>query len=302
MKTINKLIVSLIMTATIACSVFFSMTGMKGSKQEQFEKQYYIIASSIYEAVQSEITKPIYTALAMSNDELLVDLLEREDEYTQGEAVDIIAKYLNSIKDATGAQTAFLISDHSKRYYSCDGLNKILDVENDEHDVWYSIFLNTRKPYDLDVDTDQVNGDSWTVFVNARIVDSKGQVLGVCGLGLSMENLQTLLVQYEEEYDIKVNFIDSDGLVQVDTDAINIENAYLYDVQYGKEKDGYSYVNSNGEFVVMRYVDNLQWYLVVHGNQATIKIKEMLPVLLGAAAVIVINIAAVFYFGRKKKK
>ena len=81
---------------------------------------------------------------------------------------------------------------------------------------------------------------------------------------------------------------------------VNIENAYLHDVQYGKEKDGYSYVNSDGEYLVMRYVDNLNWYLVIHGKLDKISIQEVLPVIVGALIIILANILAFWITGRKK--
>ncbi len=115
-----------------------------------------------------------------------------------------------------------------------------------------------------------------------------------------MENLQNLLKEYEDKYDIKVDFINSEGLVQLDTDTVNIENAYLHDVQYGKEKDGYAYVNPDGEYLVMKYVDNLNWYLVIHGKLDTIGIREVLPVIFGALAIILSNILAFLIVSRKK--
>ena len=299
MKNRKKFLV-VFFICTILISSLVSICGVNQRKQQNNEKEYSIISTSVYEAVNNAISNPIITSVTMSNDIFLVDFLQSEDKYTEEQAVDLMSKYLIRLKDATHAQTAFVVSDNTRRYYSYDGLNKVIDTKNDEHDSWYSIFVNTRKDYDLDVDIDQVNGDSWTVFVNARIKDNNGNLLGVCGLGLSMEDLQNLLQEYEDTYDIKVDFINSEGLVQLDTDTVNIENAYLHDVQYGKEKDGYAYVNSDGEYLVMRYVDNLNWYLVIHGELDKISIQEVLPVIFGALAIILSNMLAFWIVSRKK--
>ena len=300
MKKNRKIFLAVFFICTILISSFASIYGVSQRKQQCNEKEYSIISTSVYEVVNNEISKPIFTSVTMSNDLFLIDFLQNEDGYTEEQAIDLMSEYLTRLKDATHAQTAFVVSDNTRRYYSYDGLNKVIDTKNDEHDSWYSIFVNTRKDYDLDVDIDQMNSDSWTVFVNARIKDNNGNLLGVCGLGLSMEELQNLLKEYEEKYDVKVDFINSEGLVQLDTDMVNIENAYLHDVQYGKEKDGYSYVNSDGEYLVMRYVDNLNWYLVIHGKLDKISIQEVLPVIVGALIIILANILAFWITGRKK--
>lgn len=302
MRKYAKLVLALILILSITVSFLFSVFGMNKRKDGDKEREYRIISAGVYEAVQSELSKPIYISTAMANDTFLIDMLQREETYSLEEAVSSIGEYLTSVKEATGAQTAFLVSDGTKRYYSCEGLNKIIDTSKDEHDVWYPIFVNTRKAFDLDVDTDQVNGNRWSVFINTRIQSADGKLLGVCGLGLSMERLQDLIKQYQEQYGVKINFIDCDGVVQVDTEDVNIETAYLYDVQYGKEKDGYAYKNASGEFVVMRFVDVLNWYMVVRGVQDKVSMQDILPIAGGSLAVLGINLAALFIIGKEKKK
>ena len=83
--------------------------------------------------------------------------------------VGMMKKYLSGIKDNVGVDTAFAVSENSRRYYTHEGLNKIVDPDNDDHDIWYSIFVNGRKDYDIYIDTDEVNGCTWTVFVNIRV-------------------------------------------------------------------------------------------------------------------------------------
>lgn len=301
MKTSKKIVFLCFFAITMIASAVSSVFGMQKRNERDMEEEYEIIASGVYEAVQSELLKPIYTSLTMANDVFLIDMLQQEKDYTQAEAVAKLQEYLTGLKETLGAQTVFVVSEETKRYYTQDGLNKVIDPAKDEHDVWYPFFLNTRKPYDLDIDTDQVNGDSWTVFVNTRIEGKNGEVLGVCGLGLSMSRMQELLQQYEKSYGIKVNFIDSKGLVLVDTDSVNIENAILHDVQYGNEKDGYTYTNQNGEYVLMRYVESLNWYLVIHGAKNTLDAKDVVPIAAGALGIVLINSILFLILSRKEK-
>lgn len=298
-KTRGMMIVSILSIIIFMC-VF--IVEIAERKLDSGKKEYALITSSVYESVQNEISRPISISLSMANDTFMTDMLESEDSYTEQEMVDKMADYLSRQKEVFGAQTAFVVSEKTGRYYSYDGLNKVIDTQNDAHDVWYSVFKNSRKAYDLDVDTDEVNGNCWTVFVNARIEDKNQKLLGVCGLGVSMDKLQQIIKEYEDENDVKINFVNSEGVVQIDTESVNIENAYLYDVQYGKEKDGYAYTNKNGDHVVMRYVDSLNWYLVIHGEKIMVEWKDIAPAEVIGIFFIAVNLfAGIFFFGKDKR-
>lgn len=299
-KKYRIIMIAIIIIILVDCGMF-SLSQVKKIKEENSKREYSIIASSVYESVQNELSKPISISLAVANDTLLKDLLLKENDYSEEELANIVSKYLKEQKKSMNAQIAFLVSDASKKYISDKGINKTLDTETDGHDVWYSKFVNTRKPYDLDVDTDEVNQNMWTIFINARIEDDNGRLIGVCGFGITMENLQEIIRTYEDKYSIKVNFVNSEGLVQVDTDAINIENKYLDDVQYGKEKDGYYYINSEGEYVTMRYIDSLNWYVIIHGEAYGINFNEIRKIFIGVSIAILVY-AVCFWVLRKKSR
>lgn len=297
-KRKNILVLISIISLVIFMCVCIAETAQK--KLDSGKNEYALITSNVYEAVQSELQRPISISLSMANDTFLTEMMENEESYSETEMVDKMAAYLTKQKKVFDAQTAFVVSENTQRYYSYDGINKVIDTKNDAHDVWYSIFKNSRKTYDLDVDTDEVNKESWTVFVNARIEDENQHFLGVCGIGVSMEKLQQIIKDYEEKNDVKINFINSEGVVQIDTNSVNIENAYLYDVQYGKDKDGYSYINKDGDYVVMRYVDSLNWYLVIHGEKITVTWKNIAPAFLTGIFLIAINFVAGLFLKKTK--
>ncbi len=226
----------------------------------------------IYDFISSSLNEPITVSQTMACDKFLSDFLMREDELSEEEAVRIMQSYLNSMKEGLHYDSVFLVSENSRRYYTYEGFNKVVRPETDPHDIWYSLFVEMNKPYDLDVDTDEVNQGNWTVFVNARIEDEKGKLLGVCGVGVVMTSLQDLFTTCEQEYNVKVNLVDGDGLVQVDTEDINIENAWLDpEVLSEDETDRYTYrILDNGDFSVTKYVEYLGWYLVVRSKPTSI--------------------------------
>ncbi|MCR5746275.1 MAG: response regulator [Lachnospiraceae bacterium] len=267
LKTIFIVVFISFLLATIV-----SIYSLSRLAQENTKEIDTMLTYRIYDTIADNMSEPIVVARAMSNSYYLKEMLKNEKNMSEDEAIEQMKEYLNQLKTGLNYETAFVVSEESRRYYTYNGLNKIVDPENDEHDVWYSIFLSSQKVYDLDVDSDEVNKNQWTVFVNSRIEDENGKLLGVCGVGVQMTNLQELFKEAEKEYNVKINMVDSKGLVQVDTDEINIEQAYLDTEVLGDEKSGeYTYTpTGEGDFSVSKYVPDLGWYLVVQSSQTAI--------------------------------
>ena len=269
MQGSNKKIVRLafvLVLFSIALSTVVSMYSLKSMADENQREINTLLAARIHDTISGELTQPVMVAETMANTRFLIDFLQNT-EGSGSEQADIQAmqNYLDHLVQALGYDTAFVVSEQSRRYYTNSGLNKVLDLENDTHDIWYPTFINKNKDYDLDVDTDEANSHVWTVFVNARIETDDGKLLGVCGVGVKMLTLQQLITDYEQQYGIKINLVDSNGLVQVDTNEINIENAYLDDIDISIE-DSNEYVyheGERGEYTVTKYIANLTWFLVV---------------------------------------
>lgn len=283
-------------TISFLLAIVVSIYSLTMLARENTKEIDTMLTYRIYDSISSSLNEPITVAKTMACDDFLADFLANEDGLDEGEAVAVMRRYLNSIKGGLSYDSAFLVSERSRRYYTYEGLNKIVDPENDEHDIWYSLFVEKDKPYDLDVDSDEVNQGQWTVFVNARIEDASGTLLGVCGVGVQMTNLQELFLASEREYGVKINLVDRNGLVQVDTDDINIENAWLDEEVLSREAtDEYIYqTTGNNEFAVTKYVEYLGWYLVVRSAPTSISRDFVNIILLNVALFLVVMAILIF--------
>ena len=257
---------------------FYSVTRLARENTKEIDT---MLTYRIYDSIASSLNEPITVAKTMACDHFLVDFLENEAQMEEADAIDRMRNYLNHMKSGLEYDSAFLVSETSRRYYTYEGLNKIVDPVNDAHDVWYSLFIEKNKPYDLDVDSDEMNHGVWTVFVNARLEDDHGKLLGVCGVGVKMNYIQGLFRTAEKEYGVKINLVAPDGLVQVDTQDINIENAWLDEpILSAKDTDEYTYQTlSNQEFVVTKYVEYLGWYLVIRSAPTSIS-REFISIII----------------------
>ena len=246
-------------------STFVSLWSLRVMAKQNMRELGKVLAGRIYDAISSELSEPIIASRTMANDRLLIDLLEKEDDASAEQTAAILADYLSGIREGMDYESAFVVSEASGRYYSFKGLGKRIDPAGNAYDQWYTRFVDSGRQYDLDVDRDELIDDVWTVFVNARIQSADGRLLGVCGVGTHMTGSQELFRSLESEYGVKINLVDADGLIQVDTDESRIENARIEGLLRDKSDD-YVYQRRDGRSVITKYVERLGWTLVVQSD------------------------------------
>ena len=265
------IILSLIFLSVITPSYLHNKTHEISNNQ--------LVASHIYGLIEGNIERPIGITSGLSSDEFLIRALEREEHTNEKEMEQMMAAFLSAVKNQFGYDSIFVVSEQTKRFYTSDGIAIIVNPQNDPYDNWYPIFLDLGSKMHVETDRDQLFDYRWTIFVNARIIGTDGKTIGVCGIGLPMDGWQKILLPLEKEYKVKINLIDSQGLVQVDTDYNNIKNAYISDA-----------LNDEASDRMTRYLTNLQWFLVVQGSNFIEAEFE------GTLAIILINLFLISAF------
>jgi hypothetical protein len=143
------------------------------------------------------MTKPVMVSKTMANDQFLIDWLLKEPENIADSVyLNKLYAYLKAYQAKYDYTTVFCVSEQTGNYYYQDGLNKTIARE-DSHDVWYYNFIASGNEYDIEVDTNEANGNKITVFVNFRMEDSDGSLLGVIGVGLLVDSVEEAIRAYE---------------------------------------------------------------------------------------------------------
>lgn len=262
-----------------------------------------LLANHLYDSLSIGITKPVIISKFMSSDTFLHSALKKEETTSEEEMSSIMSEYLASIKEKFGYTVAFVISEKTHRYYTVEGISKIVNPQKDPYDSWYQLFLDSGKNYRLEPDRGEVYDYRWAVFVNARLEDSDDNLLGVCGVGVFMDEMQSLLSKNEAEFGLKINLVDREGLVQVDTDSTNIKNAYISEVLARNiDQKEFNYMErSFGGFRMARYIEDLDWYLVIQnigmGDQTLCTM-----ILLGASYLFLLVVLIVNFYPEKNRK
>lgn len=150
---------------------------------------------NIYSELTSDLTRPLLVASSMGSDTFL------KDWALEGEVnPDKITRYLDQMKEKYGFITTFFVSATTRIYYRFSGIHKKISPD-DAHDVWYFDFLASGKEYDFDVDSDEAAGNILTVFINYKVFDEEGRLLGVTGVGLKVDTVARRIAEYQKKYE-----------------------------------------------------------------------------------------------------
>ncbi|MEG0615943.1 MAG: diguanylate cyclase [Oscillospiraceae bacterium] len=301
----TNILVCLIITIGFVFTSVISYNSNKGQFEEDIEQVATLTQDGIYNDIAAIFSEPVSVSVTMANDSLLKDFLTQEKKESVDEKyIQKMQDFLGSYKEKYEYDSVFLVSAASNRYYHFDGLDRVLTKDNPEN-VWYYDFLKSDEEYSLNVDNDEATKENTiTVFVNCKIKDDNGSVMGVVGVGLKVNSLQELFRKYESEYAIKAYLVDKFGTIQISSDKTGYEKTNLFDTasyksskarildeQNEKQKFWY-YDDKSSGYVVSRFEPNLKWHLIVE-NDTTALLKQLNTQLLKNLITIVAIIALV---------
>lgn len=259
----TNLLVCTIIALGFAITSVISYRSNFGVYQKDVEQVSTLSSDGLYNEITSVFSQPVSVSLTMANDSLLKSFLEQENSGVNDVAwMDDMQDYLNAYRLKYNYDSVFLVSTASNNYFHFEGLNRNL-VHGDSENEWYYNFLENEDEYSMNIDNDQVKNNHITAFVNCKIKDTTGNIIGVVGVGVKVDSLQGLLSTYEAKYGIDVYLIDEIGIIEISSSVTGYEQTNLFDkVKFSQEKFWYSLKRDNG-YVVTRYEPNLKWHLVV---------------------------------------
>ena len=301
----GAVIMFIIMLLSMSVSIIACVNVIQQVTKENSEIQSRTIAQMVSAKIENELIKPITVSQTISSDIDIRTYIEGKTREEAESVKDDITNRLVSIGNEFDYKMVFVVSDKTRAYYTYNGISRYLDVENDSHDIWYKDYLDSGKRYIVNVDTDEDNNGSLSVFINYGIIDTNGDILGACGVGVDMNDLVDILARFEEEYNIKVYLVNHDGLIQVDTDVSSIETGYLDNSYFGNisDDDFYYQLSENGCYMT-KYLEDLMGYIVIRDNNP-VKLdvnKIILPlVLIFIAGVLIMATSFVIIIMREKK-
>ena len=297
-RSIYALVIVSFMLSTIVSLVSLYVMG-----QTNVREMSRVLATQIYDHIVGELSEPIIVSKTMANNSFLVDMLKREQQGRESVEADI-AQYLKRLENGMGYEGAFAISDATGNYYTGSGYTRTIDRAS-PHDDWYDALMQSSEEYDVDVDNDEIDAKHLTVYVNAKVPGDDKRPLGVCGVGVRMTGIQELFQMLEQDFDVTINLVDATGLVQVGTDGQSIERQSLPNLVGERGSSAYEYQElPEGGFAVTKYIESLDWFLVVQSRGQHYGGQFINVILLNSilcAIVLVVMLLAMRY-GRRREE
>lgn len=268
-----------------------------------------LTSNNIYSEIQQDLIRPIFISSLMANDTFLKDwAIEGEIEVSR------INKYLGEIKDKYGFFSAFYVSDKTSNYYHYKGVLKKISKE-DSHDVWYYDFKKSGFEFDLDVDTDEASNGTLTIFINHRLNDYQGNLIGITGVGLKLESIANRLKDHGQKYNKNIYLVDADGTVQVHENQSLVEKTNISNMEgigslaktildkknlTDKATGSFYEFDRNGKHILLlvRYIPEFKWCLMVEhdetGSLSGIKQNFATNLLIGVIVTLLVIIMIIF--------
>jgi diguanylate cyclase (GGDEF)-like protein len=230
---------------------------------------------NIYSEIQADLMRPLFISSLMANDTFLKDWALGGEQ-----GADRIQRYLLEIRDKYDFFSTFFVSEQTGLYYHFEGVQKQISPEN-AHDVWYYNFKALNKPYDLVVDTNEAAENSLTIFINHRLNDYQGKLLGVTGVGLNMEMVANLLKSYRQRYGRDIYLVDRDGLIKVHKDQTLVDRVNIADqeglgeitrqaLEIKPESESLDFWRDGRHILLAsRYIPEFEWFLFVEQDETT---------------------------------
>lgn len=283
----------LLLALGFGSSALISYVSARASIDRQIAETTLPLSAEVIDAeLESQLFQKVAVARAMAANTFLLQWLAAGER----DPARVIA-YLSTIRREVGATTAFFVSATTGRYYHPDGVLKVVSSK-DPRDRWFFRFRDHPLPFEINIDRDTADPERVTAFINQKLRDSKGQLLGAIGIGVEVQSLSQSLQHIEQRYNSQVLFADAAGRVQLASwgNAVSgrLSLADLPELApwrfriLSRPNDAFQYRDgANQVFVNSRRIPELNWWLVVRqrsgpnqGGQLTTLTNNLLIALL----------------------
>lgn len=191
----------------VSTSVLSYWAARESLSKEIEENTLPLTSDNIYSEIQRDLLKPLFISSLMAHDTFLRDWVISGEETPEE-----VRRYLQEIKERYDTVTSFFVSESTLKYYHPRGIIKTLS-RDDPQDAWYFRLRQELNNYEVNVDKDTAIQNAVTVFINHKMYDYQGELLGATGVGLSTVMVRNLIEDYQKRYSREIYFVDREGKV-----------------------------------------------------------------------------------------
>ncbi len=230
-----------------------------------------LTSDNILTEIHKELITPIFISSMMASDTFLRDWVINGENKP-----DKVIQYLKEIQNRYSVFTSFFVSDKTKIYYQTRGILKKVDPKI-SLDEWYFRVKQLKTDYEINVDPDMANDDTWTIFINYRVFDYNKKFIGATGVGLTVNAVKKMVEKCQRMYNRDIYFVRRDGVIILFANNAKMYGQSIYNIE-GLEKQAskilksesgsYQYKRDGNNYLLnVRFIPELNWYIFVEKNE-----------------------------------
>ena len=263
------LVTFLILTLSFGLSIANYWSAFEQTRKQLKENSLPLSTDNIYSDIQKIIIEPSLISSVMASDTFVHDWFKTEDQNP-----DKIVKYLSAITQKYKFSNTFLVSSHTKKYYTNDGLLETLSP-NKKNNMWYFRFINNFPSSEINIDNNELLDNKLLLFFNYKIFSDNKDLLGVTGVVFKTSYISEMFKRFKQYYKLKVFLMDKNGNIVLSEQGINNSKklaekakmqALLPEVLRHKSAILDCDYNSKNYIIKSKYIKELNLYLIVQAE------------------------------------
>lgn len=231
-----------------------------------------LTADIISAEIERDLVRLVQVSSAMAQDAFVLDWVAQGEQNE-----DVMSRYLRDISRIYSTSTAFFASEQSQHYYT-ETATLDMDPREPSH-RWFYKFAERGAPWEVVVDVRRM-----MMFINYRATNDLGEFIGVAGVGVNLDQMLSLVDDYQRRYERNIYFVDSGRRVVLagekggpesatrgtridDIEALDELTRHLPQLQSGS----FQYQSRGDQhFINIRHIPELNWFLMVDKRESEI--------------------------------
>jgi len=202
------------MIITVLVTASLSLTFMVLSVRRKFEQRFYEDSKAMLDSaainLKTDFTKGFSAAQFWSENHNLISWVEQGQP--EGNLKADVMRDFQKLASTENIISVFIAGAIAEANYQSDA-NKTVKVgklsANNDSDTWFYTTLQLKDPITFFINKNKETGLT-ALWINAQVFDAKKQIIGVAGVGLSLETSITNLKQAVPSAHSTLYLVDSD--------------------------------------------------------------------------------------------
>ena len=206
---ITNIIIIIVVVAGFAAIEYGFVRFFNQNAKDQAQNDVVVTGVDVSSQISNVSTTQRVASQMIASDLFLKSWTDTETAIPQeNESIDLLYDYLKEYKNVLEYDTVFFVSEKTGNYYYQDGLNKTISPA-DDFDSWYYNFIDLDKAYDIQIDRDETQGYTINLFVNCRVEDDDGNLLGVAGTAQEVGEIEEYITTMQDTMDVEIMIVNT---------------------------------------------------------------------------------------------